>query len=101
MVVFHTVQKDFIAQTETGDPTGSGTGGDSLYKLLHGDQARFFRMRFILIPNIRKKELSRWRVQGKILMLLSFISHCENVEYLDGKHTIFGEVVEGLKHLKG
>lgn len=38
--VFHTVQKDFTAQT--GDPTGTGTGGDSVYKFLYGDQARFF-----------------------------------------------------------
>lgn len=28
--LFHTVQKDFTAQT--GDPTGTGTGGDSVYK---------------------------------------------------------------------
>ncbi|KAH7557810.1 hypothetical protein JRO89_XS11G0224100 [Xanthoceras sorbifolium] len=36
--LFHTVQKDFTAQT--GDPTG--TGGDSVYKFLYGNQARFF-----------------------------------------------------------
>ncbi|KAL5977212.1 cytochrome P450 monooxygenase 59 [Asimina triloba] len=34
------VQKDFTAQT--GDPAGKGTGGDSVYKFLYGDQARFF-----------------------------------------------------------
>lgn len=28
--LFHSVQKDFIAQT--GDPTGTGSGGDSIYK---------------------------------------------------------------------
>lgn len=28
--LFHTVQKDFTAQT--GDPTGTGAGGDSIYK---------------------------------------------------------------------
>lgn len=28
--LFHTVQKDFTAQT--GDPTGTGLGGDSIYK---------------------------------------------------------------------
>lgn len=27
--LFHNVQRDFIAQT--GDPTGTGKGGDSLY----------------------------------------------------------------------
>ncbi|KAL8462031.1 hypothetical protein ACS0TY_033202 [Phlomoides rotata] len=38
--LFHTVQKDFTAQT--GDPTGTGSGGDSVYKFLYGDQAHFF-----------------------------------------------------------
>ncbi|RCV23025.1 hypothetical protein SETIT_4G266300v2 [Setaria italica] len=38
--LFHKVEKDFLAQT--GDPTGTGTGGDSVYKYLYGDQARFF-----------------------------------------------------------
>ncbi|VVA89719.1 unnamed protein product [Arabis nemorensis] len=39
--VFHTVPKDFTAQT--GDPTATGLGGDSIYKfLLYGEQARFF-----------------------------------------------------------
>ncbi|KAL2941279.1 Peptidyl-prolyl cis-trans isomerase CYP59, partial [Bienertia sinuspersici] len=38
--LFHTLQKDFVAQT--GDPTGTGIGGDSVYKFL-GDQDRFFK----------------------------------------------------------
>ncbi|MCD7468462.1 hypothetical protein HAX54_006661 [Datura stramonium] len=38
--LFHTVWKDFTAQT--GDPTRTGFGGDSIYKFLYGDQARFF-----------------------------------------------------------
>ncbi|KAG7656633.1 Cyclophilin-like domain superfamily [Arabidopsis suecica] len=33
--VFQNVQKGFIAQT--GDPTGTGTSGDSIYRFLHGD----------------------------------------------------------------
>ncbi|CAI5988058.1 unnamed protein product, partial [Closterium sp. NIES-65] len=45
--VFHRVQRDFIVQT--GDPTATGAGGDSVYKcvgghgvFLYGEQARFF-----------------------------------------------------------
>ncbi|XP_026660329.2 peptidyl-prolyl cis-trans isomerase CYP59 isoform X2 [Phoenix dactylifera] len=38
--LFHKVEKDFLAQT--GDRTGTGTGGDSVYKFLYGEQARFF-----------------------------------------------------------
>ena len=30
------------AAVQTGDPTGTGKGGDSVYKFLYGDQARFF-----------------------------------------------------------
>ena len=38
--LFHNVQRDFIAQT--GDPTGTGRGGDSVYCMLYGENARFF-----------------------------------------------------------
>ncbi|KAH0707985.1 hypothetical protein KY285_010346 [Solanum tuberosum] len=38
--LFHTVRKDFTMQT--GDPTGTGFGGDSIYNFLYGDRARFF-----------------------------------------------------------
>lgn len=38
--LFFNVQNNFIAQT--GDPTNSGKGGNSVYGLLYGDQARFF-----------------------------------------------------------
>jgi peptidyl-prolyl cis-trans isomerase-like 4 len=27
---------------QTGDPTGTGTGGESIYGMLYGAQARFF-----------------------------------------------------------
>ena len=37
--LFHTVQKDFTAQT--GDPTGTGTGGDSVYKYVTGTTCAF------------------------------------------------------------
>ncbi|KAJ7948975.1 Peptidyl-prolyl cis-trans isomerase [Quillaja saponaria] len=33
--LFHTVQKDF--KTQTGDPTGTGTGGDLIYKTPFND----------------------------------------------------------------
>ena len=39
-VLFHNVTKDFVAQT--GDPTGTGKGGDSIYGVLYGYRARFF-----------------------------------------------------------
>jgi peptidyl-prolyl cis-trans isomerase-like 4 len=39
-VLFHNIDKDFIAQS--GDPSGTGRGGMSLGGVLFGEQARFF-----------------------------------------------------------
>jgi peptidyl-prolyl cis-trans isomerase-like 4 len=38
--IFHYVQRDFLVQT--GDPTKTGRGGESIHGLLFGPQARFF-----------------------------------------------------------
>jgi len=38
MSLFHMVQPNFIAQT--GDPTGTGRGGESIFQELYGNQAR-------------------------------------------------------------
>ena len=39
--LFHSVQKDFIAQT--GDPTGTGKGGQSIWNVIDQNQSRFFQ----------------------------------------------------------
>ena len=36
---FHYVKRNFIAQT--GDPTGRGTGGESIFASLYGAQVRY------------------------------------------------------------
>lgn len=38
--LFYNVQANFLVQT--GDPTNTGKGGDSVYGQLYGPQARFF-----------------------------------------------------------
>ena len=38
--IFHNVSRDYIIQT--GDPTGTGKGGSSIFGLLHGEAKRFF-----------------------------------------------------------
>ncbi|ONK65989.1 uncharacterized protein A4U43_C06F3040 [Asparagus officinalis] len=38
--LFHKVDKDFMART--GDSTGTGKGGDSVYRFLYGEHARLF-----------------------------------------------------------
>ncbi|KAL2941304.1 Peptidyl-prolyl cis-trans isomerase CYP59, partial [Bienertia sinuspersici] len=81
--LFHTVHKDFVAQT--GDPTGTGTGGDSVYKFL-GDQDRFFKDEINPDLNHSKTGTVAMACAGKNL---------NASYYLDGKHTFFGQVAEG------
>ncbi|KAI4993388.1 hypothetical protein ZWY2020_007701 [Hordeum vulgare] len=92
--LFHKVAKDFVAQT--GDPTGTGTGGDSVYKFLHGDQARFFDDE--IHPELRHSKIGTVAMAsaGKNRNAAQFyITLRDDVEYLDDKHTVFGIVAEG------
>uniref|UniRef100_A0A8C7Y470 Peptidyl-prolyl cis-trans isomerase n=1 Tax=Oryzias sinensis TaxID=183150 RepID=A0A8C7Y470_9TELE len=97
--LFHNVQRDFIAQT--GDPTGTGRGGESIYSKLYGDQARFFDAE--KVPRIKHKK------KGTVSMVNNgndqhgsqfLMTTGENLDYLDGVHTVFGEVTEGMDILK-
>nr|CAB3468712.1 unnamed protein product [Digitaria exilis] len=96
--LFHKVEKDFLAQT--GDPTGTGTGGDSVYKYLYGDQARFFDDE--IHPELRHSKT------GTVAMASAgdncnasqfYITLRDEVDYLDDKHTVFGMVAEGFDTL--
>lgn len=49
--IFFNVQRDFIIQT--GDPTNTGRGGDSLNSILYGEQAKYFEDEFH--PKIKPK----------------------------------------------
>ncbi|XP_062178466.1 peptidyl-prolyl cis-trans isomerase CYP59-like isoform X2 [Phragmites australis] len=96
--LFHKVEKDFLAQT--GDPTGTGTDGDSVYKFLYGDQARFFDDE--IHPELRHSKT------GTVAMASAgencnasqfYITLRDDVDYLDDKHTVFGMVAEGFDTL--
>lgn len=96
--LFHTVQKDFTAQT--GDPTGTGSGGDSIYKYLYGDQARFFGDEIHLDLKHSKMGTVAMASAGENLNASQFyMTLRDDLDYLDGKHTVFGEVAEGLETL--
>ncbi|XP_058468568.1 peptidyl-prolyl cis-trans isomerase-like 4 [Solea solea] len=91
----HNVQRDFIVQS--GDPTGTGRGGESIYSKLYGDQASFFDVE--KVPRIKHKK------SGTVSMVNNghdqhgsqfLITTGENLSYLDGVHTVFGEVSEGM-----
>ncbi|KNA17469.1 hypothetical protein SOVF_079670 isoform B [Spinacia oleracea] len=96
--LFHTVQKDFTAQT--GDPTGTGSGGDSIYRFLYGDQARFFNDE--IYPDVKHTKMGTVAMAsaGENLNASQFyITLRDDLDYLDEKHTVFGEVAEGHETL--
>ncbi|XP_041355108.1 peptidyl-prolyl cis-trans isomerase-like 4 [Gigantopelta aegis] len=93
--LFHSIQRNLVAQT--GDPTGTGRGGESLFAQLYGEQAKFFDME--TTPRIKHKK------HGTVSMVNNgsgmhgsqfFITLADSLDYLDGVHTVFGEVSEGL-----
>uniref|UniRef100_A0A452GZA0 Peptidyl-prolyl cis-trans isomerase n=1 Tax=Gopherus agassizii TaxID=38772 RepID=A0A452GZA0_9SAUR len=97
--LIHNVQRDFIIQT--GDPLGTGRGGESIFCKLYGDQARFFEAE--KVPRIKHKK------KGTVSMVNNgndqhgsqfLITTGENLDYLDAVHTVFGEVTEGMDVLK-
>ncbi|KAJ8270767.1 hypothetical protein GJAV_G00119060 [Gymnothorax javanicus] len=93
--LIHNVQRDFIIQT--GDPTGTGRGGESIFSILYGDQARFFDSEKVPRIKHRKKGTVSMVNNGSDQHGSQFlITTGENLDYLDGVHTVFGEVTEGM-----
>lgn len=89
------VERNFIAQT--GDPTGTGKGGDSIYKTMYGDQARFFEGE--KLPVIKHEKLgliSMVSCGSHLYGSQFFLTLGEHLDSLDGEHIVFGEVVEGM-----
>src|SRR6266550_7918318 len=111
------VSKDFLAQA--GDPTSTGTGGQSVWSYIASQQKsppetpvpRYFTPEFV--P--RLKHTQRGTVSMAVAPSLEptpdgnsskggagsqfFITLADNIEYLDGKHSVFGHVVEGFDTL--
>lgn len=88
------MQRNFIAQT--GDPTGTGKGGESVYMKAYGDQARYFEMEMKPKIKHKKKGLISFANNGNNLHGSQFfLTLADDLDYLDGKHTVFGEIAEG------
>ena len=94
--LFHRIERDFIAQT--GDPSGAGDGGSSVFLQLKGADHRFF-------PRESKPRITHSRV-GTVSFVDNgdglhgsqfFVTLSEDLDFLDDKHTVFGYVVEGLE----
>jgi len=97
--LFHTVQPGFVAQT--GDPTGKGRGGESIFAQLYGEQAKYFESE--VTPRIKHTRpglvsMVNCGTVGEegssMLGSQFFITLGEDIEYLDAEHCVFGEVVE-------
>jgi peptidylprolyl isomerase len=86
-VVFHRVIPGFMAQT--GDPTGTGTGGSKKPNL----KAEFSRE-----PHMRGT-CSMARSSSPDSANSQFFICFDEAPWLDGKYTVWGRVTEGMEHI--
>ncbi|EFP12647.1 CRE-SIG-7 protein [Caenorhabditis remanei] len=96
---FHSIERNYVAQT--GDPSGTGKGGESIYSDMYGDQGRYFEREDL--PKMRHTRMgivSFVNNGDNMLGSQFFITLGENLDYLDDQHTIFGQVTEGLETLE-
>ena len=84
-VVFHRVIDGFMAQT--GDPTGTGTGGSDLSDL---------KAEFSDEPHIRGA-VSMARATNPNSANSQFFIVLKDSQFLDGQYTIFGRVIKGME----
>ena len=107
--LFFNIQKNFIAQT--GDPTNTGQGGHSIFHLLSskskssklGTKEVYFEDEIHLSMKHNRKGLLCMANQGRPNTNSSqffFTTTDRHLDYLDQKHTIFGEVAEGMDVLE-
>jgi peptidyl-prolyl cis-trans isomerase-like 4 len=99
--LFYNVQTDFMIQT--GDPTATGKGGTSVYGIMYGEQARFFEDEIRPQRKHDRKGLVSMANMGQPNTNGSqfFITmRDEELDHLDGRHTIFGCVAEGMDVLE-
>lgn len=86
-VIFHRVISGFMIQG--GDPTGTGRGGESLWSKNFEDectpQLKFDRPGLLAMAN-----------RGPATNGSQFFITCAATPWLNGKHTIFGEVTQGM-----
>jgi peptidylprolyl isomerase len=84
---FHRVISGFMAQT--GDPTGTGTGGSKLPNV----PAEFTKTAF------KRGALGAARTNDPNTANSQFFICFEEASHLNGKYTYLGQVVEGMEHV--
>jgi peptidylprolyl isomerase len=85
-VVFHRVIEGFMAQT--GDPQGTGMGGSG----------KKLKAEFSKEPHVRGS-VSMARAQDPDSADSQFFICFAKADFLDGKYTVWGRVVEGMEHI--
>ena len=83
--VFHRVIDGFMAQT--GDPTGTGTGGTG----------RKLEPEFSRMPHLRGT-LSMARAEAENSADSQFFICLNRTPFLDNKYTVWGRVISGMEH---
>jgi len=86
-VVFHRVIDGFMAQT--GDPTGTGTGGSDLPDI----PAEFSDAKFV------RGTLGMARSQNPDSANSQFFITFGDTPFLEGDYTVFGQVVAGMEYI--
>jgi cyclophilin family peptidyl-prolyl cis-trans isomerase len=86
-VPFHRVIEGFMAQT--GDPTGTGTGGSDLADL---------KAEFNAEPHVRGV-CSMARTNNPNSANSQFFICFEDARFLDKQYTVWGKVVEGMENI--
>lgn len=92
--LFHSVQNNFIAQT--GDPTGSGKCGESIYGKVFGEKAKYYEGE--QVPKIKHHKaglLSMVNCGNNMFGSQFFITLAKDLQSLDSEHCVFGEIAEG------
>lgn len=86
-IVFHRVIEGFMAQA--GDPTGTGAGGSNKPDLV---------AEFSKLPH-KRGAVSMARTSDPNSANSQFFIMLETAQYLDGKYTIWGNVVKGMDYV--
>lgn len=113
-VIFHRVIEDFMIQG--GDPNGTGMGGESIWggtfedecvpELMNlrgalsmanagpgtnGSQFFIVQAKKVQVPMLKQMEVRGWEKE-----VVEAYKKNGGTPWLDGKHTVFGQVVEGM-----
>ncbi|KAG9401805.1 Peptidyl-prolyl cis-trans isomerase-like 4 [Aphanomyces cochlioides] len=97
-VLFFNVQENLLVQS--GDPTGTGAGGDSIWHVLDPKAPRSFADELAVKPDLKKGCLCMANTGPDTNTSQFFVTmRDDDLEHLV-KHTVFGHVVEGMDFLQ-